>query len=332
MRTYPLQYICSQSFPRPWNSSDRDELGGSSHTRRMEAESRSTSDGASASTLVPCCPLLPCSTRPPWSSDHLILRRALGTQQRRARRLVAHTEDGGGEQRRERRCIRIVSRALLPAPALFHVARGPVRPRPPPRPSPSPRNSTATSSEARRTHGGRRRRAGARGTVRPHSPSCSAVCPCPPRLSLRRVAFPSVLALSEHNSETGGCVGGRYAADASAFDGCICSRMGHPTDASVELRLLDCGGRHDALLTEHLLSKTKAAYDGSLRYDGSLGRSLMLSLALLHMKAELRSIIVRRSVMHVRARFKRSLGPRYLAICIARALCQLTIKEPQGIG
>ena len=89
LRTYPLQYIeCILCLcrllpvvPAPLEL-NRDELGGSSHTRRTEAESRSTSDGASASTLVPCCPLLPCSTRPPWSSDHLILPRALGTQQR----------------------------------------------------------------------------------------------------------------------------------------------------------------------------------------------------------------------------------------------------------
>ena len=89
LRTYPLQYIeCILCLcrllpvvPAPLER-NRDELGGSSHTRRTEAESRSTSDGASASTLLPCCPLLPCSTRPPWSSDHLILPRALGTQQR----------------------------------------------------------------------------------------------------------------------------------------------------------------------------------------------------------------------------------------------------------
>ena len=54
--------------------------------------------------------------------------RALGSQQRRARRLVAATQDGGGEQGHEGRCVRIVSRALLAAPVLFLLARYHVRP------------------------------------------------------------------------------------------------------------------------------------------------------------------------------------------------------------
>ena len=111
--------------------------------RRMEAKSRGTSDGASAPSLVLCCLFLPPCSRPPrppttsTASEHA---HALERQQRRAPRLVAGTQDGGGEQVHEGRRISVVSHALLAASALFHVARRTVRPRPPLRPSPRPQD------------------------------------------------------------------------------------------------------------------------------------------------------------------------------------------------
>ena len=105
--------------------------------RRTEADSRSTSNGASASSLVPCrapvlldspqpprtpfaCPSLPSPRKTRATSSRarreggewersgdslssypvllLVPPRALKSQHRRARRLVAHTEDGGGDQ------------------------------------------------------------------------------------------------------------------------------------------------------------------------------------------------------------------------------------------
>ena len=87
-----------------------------------------------------------------------------------------HTEDGGGEQLDERRCIRVVRRTLLPA----------------------------------------------------------LDSPSPASLRVRDPVFPR----TKHNrNKPTGCVR-VLATDASAFDGCICSRTGHPPDASVELRLL----------------------------------------------------------------------------------------------
>ena len=94
-------------------------------------------------------------------------------------------EDGGGEQEHERRCVRAVSRALLPvsAPLLSpaapsdHVAGQRARPR--------PQTSTATSPEARRVHGGRKRRAEARATVCLRRRSCSAARSCPLPLARR---------------------------------------------------------------------------------------------------------------------------------------------------
>ena len=111
----------TSSFAAP-SEHNSDEPGGSSRTQRTEAVSRGASDGASASSLVPCCLPLPSSTSPAAPSVPVLLPvrpRALGTQQRRARRLVAHTEDGGEEQVHEGLCVRIVPRALLSAPALL---------------------------------------------------------------------------------------------------------------------------------------------------------------------------------------------------------------------
>ena len=97
-----------------------------------------------------------------------LLISALRTQHQRARRLVAHTQDSGGEQTHKGQCICIVARALLPAapssPILLPVP---------------PHSLRATSQEAHHAHGGQRRRAGARGTVRPHSCSRPAACPYP---------------------------------------------------------------------------------------------------------------------------------------------------------
>ena len=77
---------------------------------------------------------------------------------------------------------------------------------------PRPWNATGTSSEARRTHAGRKRRAGARATVRPRRPSCPAARSCPVRLARRGLpttsSFPTP---SEHSSdEPGGSLQGEW--------------------------------------------------------------------------------------------------------------------------
>ena len=66
---------------------------------------------------------LPCSTRllcAPTTSVSPSLPLPLGSQERQARRLVAYTKNRGGEQTHERQRVRVVSRALLPAPALLY--------------------------------------------------------------------------------------------------------------------------------------------------------------------------------------------------------------------
>ena len=58
-------------------------------------------DDASAWSLVPSWSLLPSSTSPAATSDHLDHLdppRALMTEQQRARKLIAHMEDRSGEQ------------------------------------------------------------------------------------------------------------------------------------------------------------------------------------------------------------------------------------------
>ena len=82
--------------PSEFNS---DEPRDSLRTQKTEAESRCTRDDASALSLVPYCLFLHCSTRSAQSPY-----RALRIEQRRAWRLVAHTEDDGGEQVHEGRC------------------------------------------------------------------------------------------------------------------------------------------------------------------------------------------------------------------------------------
>ena len=72
-------------------------------------------------------------------------------------------------------------------------------------------------------------------TCRPRPP------PLPFHSPHSRIASVSILTPSKgmmSDEEPSSCVCGRQTADASVVDGCICSMMGHRTDAPVELRLL----------------------------------------------------------------------------------------------
>ena len=119
-------------------------------------------------------------------------------------------EEWGWRAEHERQRVRVVSRALLPTPALFHspaATSGPVL-LPVTSPSPRPQSSTATSPEARRGHAGRRRRAEARATTRQRCRSCSAGHSCPLPLARRalrpRRRPPTMPAPSNLNSDEPG--------------------------------------------------------------------------------------------------------------------------------
>ena len=112
-----------------------------------EAESRGMSDGASALSLVLCCPFLPSSTSPaaPFSSPSLAAPSNLNGDEpggsSRTRRTRA--ESRARETARLRRLSCSAARSCPRPLAHCHV-----RPRPPAGPSRRPRSSTVTSLRA----------------------------------------------------------------------------------------------------------------------------------------------------------------------------------------
>ena len=134
-----------------------------------------------------------------------------------------------------------VSSLMLCCPLLPSSTRLPCRSSP--WSSPCPKTSTATSPEARREGGEWDESGERRDTTLTHCPR--PLSPLPFHSPCSRIVSMSVLSPSEgttSDEEPLGCVRGCQTADASVVDGCICSMMGHRTDAPVELRLLKGSG------------------------------------------------------------------------------------------
>ena len=160
----------SLSTPLQHNS---DKPGGFSQMQTTEGESRGTTQDASALSVMPCCSLLPFSTLPPpppTSSTSPSLRR---TRKKLETRTCACREDGGEEQRDERRRVNVTSCVLLPAQVDFATRR--LAPLPVPCLFPRPQSTTATILQALCGYGGQKRRADARETTDQRCPWCSAL-------------------------------------------------------------------------------------------------------------------------------------------------------------
>ena len=218
---YPDFLLRPSPFPRNTTATSLEAC----RAHEGRGREQTTRDDASALALVPCYPLLPFSTRPTslpttFSAPSLPPPRNSTETSPEARR-----EGGEWDQSGERRDTTLIRRSRPPPLPLRLVV-----PRSRPHPSPCPLTRRVTTVD------GGREQIHARGRVSIVS-SCSAAYPSPPPSAashLVRVPVCSRALGAQH----GGCVCERDAADASAVDGCICSTMGHRTDAPVELRLL----------------------------------------------------------------------------------------------